>query len=715
MEKLLFEIGTEEIPAKFMPGILKQLKELAAAKMQELRIPFEDITVYGTPRRMAFIAGGVAETQADVVVEAKGPSVKIAYVSGAPSKAAQGFARGQGVDVKDLVVRDNYVYAVKHLAGQPVVELLPGLLMDILTSLSFPKTMRWADYEFRFVRPIRWMVALFGDQIIPVEICGVKSGKFSMGHRFMQQSLKAAAESQGLLSAALSKVGNKVYSALAGVKGAVEIPSAGDYKKVMYDNFVMVDQDERRALILQQIKDLAAQNGGEAEINEDLLEEVNYLVEWPTALCGKFEEKFLSLPKECIITPMREHQRYFPVLDEDGNLLNKFITVRNGGSEHLDIVTHGNERVLRARLSDAEFFFNEDRATKLEDRLEKLKTVSFQEGLGNMYDKSERLVKMAEMLRFAINTPVDEEELRRCALLCKTDLVTGMVIEFTELQGVMGREYALLDGEKPEVATGIFEHYLPRFAGDALPATTIGRIVGIGDKLDNICATFSRGLAPTGSQDPYALRRQALGVINILLDANYHISLAKIIAGTLYLLDIKPEETGKLVPQIMEFFKQRLRNLLMEQGIRYDVIDAVFADKRNDDMVDLAVRCKALAAYVEAGNAEPLVQVSVRVSNLCKKIEKEVAISGALFKDESENKLHEVVAAVSKEIIPEIVLYDYAAVLKAGEKVIEPVNTFFDNVMVMDEDENVKNNRLALLEEVRGIVNAVGDLSLLVL
>lgn len=715
MEKLLFEIGTEEIPAKFMPGILKQLKELAAAKMQELRIPFEDITVYGTPRRMAFIAGGVAETQADVVVEAKGPSVKIAYVSGAPSKAAQGFARGQGVDVKDLVIRDNYVYAVKHLAGQPVVELLPGLLMDILTSLSFPKTMRWADYEFRFVRPIRWMVALFGDQIIPVEICGVKSGKFSMGHRFMQQSLKAAAESQGLLSAALSKVGNKVYSALAGVKGAVEIPSAGDYKKVMYDNFVMVDQDERRALILQQIKDLAAQNGGEAEINEDLLEEVNYLVEWPTALCGKFEEKFLSLPKECIITPMREHQRYFPVLDEDGNLLNKFITVRNGGSEHLDIVTHGNERVLRARLSDAEFFFNEDRATKLEDRLEKLKTVSFQEGLGNMYDKSERLVKMAEMLRFAINTPVDEEELRRCALLCKTDLVTGMVIEFTELQGVMGREYALLDGEKPEVATGIFEHYLPRFAGDALPATTIGRIVGIGDKLDNICATFSRGLAPTGSQDPYALRRQALGVINILLDANYHISLAKIIAGTLYLLDIKPKETGKLVPQIMEFFKQRLRNLLMDQGIRYDVIDAVFADERNDDMVDLAVRCKALAAYVEAGNAEPLVQVSVRVSNLCKKIEKEVAISGALFKDESENKLHEVVAAVSKEIIPEIVLYDYAAVLKAGEKVIEPVNTFFDNVMVMDEDENVKNNRLAMLEEVRGIVNAVGDLSLLVL
>ncbi len=715
MEKLLFEIGTEEIPAKFMPGILKQLKELTAAKMQELRIPFEEITVYGTPRRMAFVASGVAETQSDVVVEAKGPSVQIAYVSGAPSKAAQGFARGQGVDVKDLVVRDNYVYAVKHLAGQPVIDLLPELLMDILTSLTFPKNMRWADYEFRFVRPIRWLVALFGDKIVPVEICGVKSGKFSMGHRFMQQSLKAAAESQGFLNAALSKVGNKVYSALAGVKGAVEIPSAGEYKKVMYDNFVMVDQDERRALILQQIKDLAAQNGGIAEINEDLLEEVNYLVEWPTALCGKFEDKFLRLPKECIITPMREHQRYFPVLDEDGNLLNKFITVRNGGSEHLDIVTHGNERVLRARLSDAEFFFNEDRAQKLETRLEKLKTVSFQEGLGNMYDKSERLVKMAEMLRFAINIQVDEEAMRRCALLCKADLVTGMVVEFTELQGVMGREYALLDGEKESVATGIYEHYLPRFAGDELPKTTIGRIVGLADKLDNIAATFSRGLAPTGSQDPYALRRQALGIINILMDANYHISLGKVLAGTLYLLDIKPEETGKLIPQILEFFKQRLRNLLIEQGIRYDIIDAVFADTRNDDMVDLAARCRALSAYVQAGGAEPLVQVSVRVSNLCKKIEKEVAISGALFKDDSEKALHETVGAVSKEIIPEIVLYDYAAVLKAAEQVVEPVNTFFDNVMVMDEDENVKNNRLALLDEVRGIVNAVGDLSQLVL
>ena len=493
MEKLLFEIGTEEIPAKFMPNILAQLKELAEKKMTELRIPFESVKTYGTPRRMTFIASGVAEAQEDSTVEAKGPSAKIAFVNGdihgEPSKAAQGFARGQGVDVKELVVRDNYVYAIKHLAGQPVKELLPGLLMDILTSLNFPKNMRWADHDFKFVRPIRWLVALFGEEVVPVEITGVKSGKFSRGHRFLRRSaVDAAMEHESFIDAAKAVLGNAaakaknaVASAALGTYGAVEIPNADAYEKTLYDNFVMVDQDARRELIRQQVTDMGVAEGGHAEINEDLLEEVNYLVEWPTALCGNFEDKFLALPKECIITPMREHQRYFPVLAEDGSLLNKFITVRNGGKEHLDIVAHGNERVLRARLSDAEFFFDEDRKQSLADRLEKLKTVSFQEGLGNMNDKSNRLVQAADMLAMAINAKVDKEKLERAALLCKCDLVTGMVIEFTELQGVMGREYAKLDGEAPEVALGIYEHYLPRFAGDELPKTDIGRLVGIAD------------------------------------------------------------------------------------------------------------------------------------------------------------------------------------------------------------------------------------------
>ncbi|WP_298564496.1 glycine--tRNA ligase subunit beta [uncultured Phascolarctobacterium sp.] len=715
MEKLLFEIGTEEIPAKFMPGILKQLQELAAGKMQELRIPFENITVYGTPRRMTFIAEGVAETQADSTIEAKGPSVKIAFVSGAPSKAAIGFARGQGVDVNELEVRGEYVYAVKHLAGQPVADLLPALLLDILESLSFPKNMRWADYDFRFVRPIRWLVALFGDKVVPVEITGVKSGRYSLGHRFMQQSMKEAVENKGLLSAALNKVGNVVHSAVMGMQGAVEIPNADAYVQALADNFVMVDQDARRELIRQQVTELAAAEGGIAEIDEDLLEEVNYLVEYPTALCGKFEEKFLSLPKEAIITPMREHQRYFPVVDAEGRLLNKFITVRNGGKEFLDVVAHGNERVLRARLSDAEFFFNEDRKIKLEDRLEKLKTVSFQEGLGNMYDKSERLAKLAEMVKFAINVKVDDANLKRTALLAKTDLVAGMVVEFTELQGVMGREYAKLDGEPAEVAAGIYEHYLPRFAGDELPQGTIGRLVGISDKLDNIVATFSRGLAPTGSQDPYALRRQALGIINILISSNYHLPLIKILAGALYLLNIKPEDTGKLIPQILEFFKLRLKNLMIEQGIRYDVVDAVFADERNDDLVDIYARCQALNAYVALPEAEAVIQASIRVCNLCKKIDTEVAISSALFADPAEQELHDVLIRLNKELIPDIVTYNYAAALKLAEQVVEPVNKFFDSVMVMDENVAVKNNRLALLEQAKEVTNAVGDLSCIVL
>ena len=726
MEKLLFEIGTEEIPAKFMPNILAQLKELAEKKMTELRIPFESVKTYGTPRRMTFIASGVAEAQEDSTVEAKGPSAKIAFVNGdihgEPSKAAQGFARGQGVDVKELVVRDNYVYAIKHLAGQPVKELLPGLLMDILTSLNFPKNMRWADHDFKFVRPIRWLVALFGEEVVPVEITGVKSGKFSRGHRFLRRSaVDAAMEHESFLDAAKAVLGsaaakakNAVASAALGTYGAVEIPNADAYEKTLYDNFVMVDQDARRELIRQQVTDMGIAEGGHAEINEDLLEEVNYLVEWPTALCGNFEDKFLALPKECIITPMREHQRYFPVLAEDGSLLNKFITVRNGGKEHLDIVAHGNERVLRARLSDAEFFFDEDRKQSLADRLEKLKTVSFQEGLGNMNDKSNRLVQAADMLAMAINAKVDKEKLERAALLCKCDLVTGMVIEFTELQGVMGREYAKLDGEAPEVALGIYEHYLPRFAGDELPKTDIGRLVGIADKLDNICATFSRGLAPTGSQDPYALRRQALGIINILLDANYHLSMYKVIAGSLYLLNIPAEETKKLVPQIAEFLKQRLRNLMIDQGIRYDVVDAVMAEERNDDFADLVARAQALNSFVAAEEAPALIQAATRVANLCKKIEEETAINPQLFVAPAEGELHDAAVASSKEVLAATVKYDYAAVLAEATKLVAPINKFFEDVMVMDEDVRVKNNRLALLSAVKDITHAVGDLSAIV-
>lgn len=684
-QKLLFEIGTEEIPAKFMPGILEQLKGLAEKKLQELRVPFASVTVFGTPRRMTFIAEGVEETQASTVVESKGPSLKIAFgPDGAPSKAAQGFARGQGIAVEDLIVRDEYVYAVKKLTGQAVIDLLPAFLVDIVESLSFPKNMRWADHDFRFVRPIRWLVALLDDKIIPIEITGVKSGRNTLGHRFLS-------------------------------KGEVEIASAGDYEKVLRDHFVIVNQNERRSIIRQQVEELAQKEGGIAEIDEDLLEEVVYLVEYPTALCGHFDDKFLSLPKETVITPMREHQRYFPVLTADGKLLAKFITVRNGNSEGLDIVAHGNERVLRARLSDAEFFFNEDRKIKLEERLEKLKTVVFQEGLGNIYDKSVRLADIAMTLKKNLNVKVDEDVLQRTALLSKTDLVTGMVCEFTELQGVMGREYALLDGEKPEVAQGIFEHYLPRFAGDELPKTDIGRLVGIADKLDNIAATFSRGLIPTGSQDPYALRRQAIGIINIFVDGNYHLPLLKTMSAVLELLNVPCAKSGELLAQLQEFFVQRVKNMMSDQGIRYDVIDAVLNEKANDDIVDLFVRAKALAEYVETPEAAESIQAFTRVANLCKKAEGETIIRENLFVETAEKELYEAICRLQKETIPALVAYNYAEVLKLMNEVSAPVNKFFDTVMVMDKDENVKNNRLALLVQVKETASMVGDLSSIVL
>jgi len=684
MKKLLFEIGTEELPANYMPNILKDLKELALKKLRDARVPFADVTVFGTPRRLAVIVGGVEETQADSTEEFKGPAANIAFKDGEPTKAAQGFARGKGIDVKDLVVRDNYIYAVKHTKGQATAELLPHVLQEILTNIPFPNHMRWADFDFRFLRPLHWLVALFGSEIVPVSITDVQSDRFTMGHRFLSNR-------------------------------KLEIPSADDYEKVLEENFVIVDQDKRREMIRQQITELAGKEGGTIEIAPDLLEEVNYLVEYPTPLCGKFEEKYLDLPEAAIITPMRDHQRYFPVRGMDGKLLNKFIAVRNGGKDFLENVTHGNERVLRARLSDAEFFFKEDRKQKLEGYQEKIKTVVFQEGLGNMYDKTQRLRGLVEMIHFEIQSRASLDDLKRAADLCKCDLVTGMVTEFTELQGVMGREYARLDGEKEEICEGIFEHYLPRFAGDILPRTEIGCILGISDKIDNIVATFSRGKAPTGSQDPFALRRQALGIINILLESRLHLNMAKVAGAAILLLKVPVEKAKELGIQVMDFIRLRFRNLMLDQKIRYDVIDAVLADARNNDLYDLYLRAQALNEFVAGEQASEIIQAATRVNNLSSKAETVVPVNEVLFKEPAEKELYTVVKKLDKEIIPLAVRYDYKGALDLLSELTLPVNKFFDDVMVMDKDEAVKTNRLSLLCLVKDIVNSVGDLSKIVM
>ncbi|CQR73935.1 Glycine--tRNA ligase beta subunit [Sporomusa ovata DSM 2662] len=681
---VLLEIGTEEIPAKFMPAALAQLENTTKAKLTELRISYGTVRAVGTPRRLAIIVKEVAVTQADKHSENKGPSIKIAFgQDGTPTKAALGFARGQGVDPAALVVKDEYIYAVVQEKGRPVAELLPGLLADIVTSLSFPKSMHWGDLDMRFVRPIRWLVALFGNEVVPFTLPGVTSGKVTRGHRFLGQA-------------------------------EVTVNSVADYFTCLSENFVMVDQDVRRQIIKEQVEKLAVSRGGTATIDQELLEEVVYLVEYPTALCGDFEAKYLSLPPEAIITPMREHQRYFPVTGKDGKLLPMFITVRNGGSEHINIVRHGNERVLKARLADARFFFEEDRKLPLAERVEKLKTIVFQEGLGTLYDKVLRLERLATGCGQILGVSQDELTIaKRGAQLAKADLVTGMVCEFTELQGIMGREYAKLSGERPEVAEAIFEHYLPRFAGDGLPQTTAGRLISIADKMDNIVATFSRGLIPTGSQDPYALRRQALGMVNILLDAKYHVSLSAIAAQAMDLLGITDNERRtKLVTDIQEFFRLRIKNILTEENLRYDMIDAVLA-AGNDDIYDTWLRANAMA--VEGGTVamQKAVQALVRVGNLAKNATSE-SIDVSLFTADAEHALYKAYIDARTVIANYHAEKNYQGILTVLAAMAAPIDAFFGAVMVMVEDTKVKNNRLALLKAIATLAAQTADLTKIV-
>ena len=682
---LLLEIGTEEIPARFMPGILAQLAAVAEAKFDALRIGYTKVRTLGTPRRMTLCVEGLEARQADVEKESKGPSLAIAFdADGNPTKAAMGFARGQKVDVKDLVKRDGYVYAVAHEAGKETAALLPEVLPELISGLSFPKNMRWADLDMRFVRPIRWLVALLDDAVVSFTLAGVTAGHVSRGHRFLSG-------------------------------GAVEIQCAADYEKTLADAFVLVDPAERERRIRAQIEALAKEHGGVAEISEELLEEVVYLVEYPTALCGRFEEKYLALPPEAVITPMREHQRYFPVLSPEGKLLPLFITVRNGGEAHLDVVRHGNERVLRARLADAQFFYEEDCKVALAGRLEKLKTVVFQEGLGTVYDKAQRLVQLAS--RIARQAGAEEAALpavARAALLAKCDLVTGMVCEFTELQGVMGREYARKSGEPEGVAQAIYEHYLPRFAGDALPESEAGRWVGVADKLDNIAATFSRGLVPTGSQDPYALRRQALGIVHILIEAKCSVSLRKLAQAALELLGIEAARREAICAQLDEFFRLRLKNVLTEEeGVRYDIVDAVLA-AGSDDIYAAYLKAKALAAQVGSGDLQALTQALVRVGNLAKKADAGVAVDEALLRVEAEKELYKayVSAAAAVESLADGL--DYAGAIDAMRDLTQPIDAFFTAVMVMDEDLAVRRNRLALLAAIVRMSQAVADFGKLV-
>lgn len=678
---LLFEIGAEEIPAGFMPNILGQLKQLAETKLNDAHLPFESIETYGTPRRLALIVKGLADASAEISERHKGPSASIAYdADGNATKAAIGFARGKGLDVADLVVEDGYIYAETKTAGVPAKDIVTDMLPQLITGLNFPKSMHWGDLDAKFVRPVRWLVALLDEEVIPVEFATVQSGNVTRGHRFLGAD-------------------------------EITIKNAASYVETLKENFVMVDQDARRELISKQLHDMAASKNASIVWDDDLLEEINYLVEWPTALCGGFEESYLALPDAAIITPMKDHQRYFPLVGQDGKLLPMFLTVRNGSDHSIEVVQAGNERVLRARLDDAKFFFNEDRKKPLIDRQDGLTKIVFQEGLGNLADKTERLLKLGRV--FGEECGLHEDAavvLERATELAKTDLTTGMVTEFTELQGVMGKEYALLDGESEEVAEAIFEQYLPRFAGDVLPQTEAGKVLSIIDKVDNIVATFNRGLIPTGSQDPYALRRQTIGILNILLGSEWNISLRPIFKASMELLNVPAEKQDELLGQVEEFFTLRLKNIFLDREVPHHVIDLLLSNNELS-VADAEGLVNALLANRIDENVE-LVQAYTRMYNLVKDVEY-TGVNSDLLKEDAEKALFEAASKASEASLAAWEANDYTAVVAVPATLVPAINKFFEDVMVMDKDEAIKANRLQLVRLAYSVMAIIGDISAL--
>lgn len=690
-QNLLLEIGTEEIPARFMAGALAQLRELAVKKFAEERIDYAAVSTYGTPRRLALLVKGVAGVQQDKLEAVKGPSRKAAFdAAGLPTKAGQGFARSQGVAVEDLEIRETpageYVFAQKRMQGRAVMEILPQILPGFITGLNFPKPMRWGYGEMRFARPIHWLVALFGTEVISFSLGDRLSGRTTYGHRFLGQ-------------------------------GPISLEKADDYLSRLQENYVLADPAERRELIWQQIQALATQEGGRVEPDPELLEEVTYLLEYPTALCGSFADEYLELPEEVLITPMREHQRYFPVRDAAGRLMAKFITVRNGTADHLDLVREGNEKVLRARLADARFFFEEDLKIPLDQNFKKLERIVFQESLGLVSDKVRRIRALSAQIAGELGWSAEgAADLDRAAFLAKTDLVTNMVYEFPELQGRMGAEYARRGGEKPEVAQAIFEHYRPRYAGDGLPATELGMVVSLADKLDTLVGCFGVGIQPTGSQDPYALRRQALGVCRIMLERGLEISLGRLIdqAFALYPADqVQMKRTREqVISELQEFFELRLRNILNEQDIAYDVIDAVLA-VGFDNLADLQRRASGVQAFRQQPEFADLLTAYLRAHNLALHADAET-IDETRWQEPAEEKLHVALTEAQFAVSESLEGRDIGRALGALARLCGPISDFFTGVMVMVEDPEVRNNRLALLKQIDQLAGRIADFSKIV-
>ncbi|MBI2412020.1 MAG: glycine--tRNA ligase subunit beta [Deltaproteobacteria bacterium] len=715
---LIFEIGTEEIPAGFVPKALGSLEGFLKKALDSRKISYEAVVPVGTPRRLALMATGVAERQPDAKVEVRGPQVKAAFdEKGNPSGALIGFAKAQGVAIEDLkrvkTDKGEYLYATKEINGEDTEKILPGMLLDVVSRDFFAKAMRWGAYDISFARPIHWILAVFGGRTVDFSFGHIKAGSSTYGHRFLS---------------------NRTIP--------IEVDSVDSYIKRLRDAYVIVDPAERRSIIEKGLHHEAGKADGAILPDEGLVEEVTYLVEYPVVLRGSFSEEFLTLPRDVIVNAMREHQRYFSIVNRNGALLPYFLTVANTKAVDMDVVRKGNERVLRARLNDAKFYYEQDIKKRLVERVAALKGVVFQAKLGTSYEKVERFTSLALVIgaRLGFSRAVEPGEkpadfatdalnpasldrqnadpglyakcvLGRAALLAKADLTSGMVGEFPKLQGVMGSIYAKRGGEVDEVATAIYEHYLPSASGGALPASVPGAIVSIADKLDTITGCFGVGLIPTGAQDPYALRRQALGIIAIILDKSFRVQLDSLVDASLDNLGKKllkgREETREAV---LEFFKERLKNQLLSQDLPFDSIDAVLSAPWFD-MVDAVKRVRSLEGFKKNPACASLVVASKRVLNILKGVSITDKVDESLFSFPEEAGLYKT----ENEIAPRIEEYwkkgDYEAVFSTLASIKGDIDAFFDKVMVMAEDERVRKNRLSLLSKLRDLYWRIADLS----
>ncbi len=681
-KELFFEIGTEEIPAGFIPRAIADMEAIMIRELANARLSCGEIKTLGTPRRLVLVVKDLPAVQPDAELTATGPSVKAAYdATGKPTKAAEGFARGQGVDVSELKVitteKGEYISVTKQVTGRPTHLIMTELLPKLMAEIPFKKSMHWGDLDVRFARPIHWIVALFDGAVVPFTFGTIQSGAVSRGHRFMA---------------------NLTFP----------VRDYAHYLEECERHFVIPDPEKRKEIIRRATHRVAEAAGGKLLPDEGLLEEVTYLAEYPSAVAGTFSPEFLKVPKEVLITSMRANQRYFSIVDSEGKLMPAFITINNTLTEDPSVVIKGNERVLRARLSDARFFFEEDQKVKLATRVESLKAVVYQQKLGTSYEKMERFRALAKSLADFLN-PELSEQVQQAAYLCKGDLVSGMVGEFPEVQGIMGREYALLEGIEPAVANAIAEHYLPIQAGGELPASHIGAIVSICDKLDTICGCFGVGLIPTGSADPYALRRSAIGIINIILNKGYRISLADGIDKALQLLEGKlTRPASEVKSDVLEFFRGRLTNL---QGDQYssDVVEAAIS-VGFCDLVATSARISALAEFTTHPDFEALAVAFKRIGNIIKD-GTDAPVDPSLFQDRSEGELYQAFQAVKNSIETRIAEGAWLDALTEIATLRAAVDTFFDNVMVMAEDPRVKTNRLALLTAIARMIGKIADFS----